>query len=143
MDGVNAENNRDAQAAFLQGGLLHLAGVVAQHMQEGARTQLRPAQAFLAAHHGVGHLHHLGGLLFQGHLGQQGFDLLTDGFIGHVFVLLVGMRRRMPGFRIPSYPNDTLYLLQKQLPCKFSLAFVMWSAGERGTRVVCLYQISL
>ena len=85
VDGVDAENNRDAQAALMQGGLLHLAGVVAQHVQEGARAQLRPAQGFLAAHHGVGHLHHLSGLFLQGHLRQQGFDLLADGFVGHEY----------------------------------------------------------
>ena len=85
VDGVNAKDDRDAQAALLHGGLLHLAGVVAQHMQEGARAQLRPAQGFLAAHDGIGHLHGLGGLFFQGHLRKQGFDLLTDGFVIHAF----------------------------------------------------------
>ena len=81
VDGVNAEQHGDAQTA-MERRLLHLARVVAQNVQERTRTELRPAQRFLASDDGVGNLHHLGGFFFQCHLGKQVFHLLADGFVG-------------------------------------------------------------
>ena len=81
VDGVNAEQHGDAQTA-MERRLLHLARVVAQNVQERACAELCPAQRFLAPDDGVGNLYHLGGFFFQCHLGQQGFHLLVDGFVG-------------------------------------------------------------
>ena len=69
---VDAEQHRDAQAC-VQRGLLHLARVVAQHMQKRARAPPGPGERLLAAHLGIGNLNHLGDLFLQRHLRQQRF----------------------------------------------------------------------
>ena len=80
---VNAENHRNAQPGFLHRGLLNLARVVAQHMQERARAQARPAQRLLAPHDCIGHLNHLRGLLLQRHAGKQFFHARGHRFAVH------------------------------------------------------------
>ena len=80
MNGVDAEEHRDAQPGAHRL-LLHLPRVVAQHVQERACAQPRPAQRLLAPDVRIGHLHHLRDLLLERHLVKDG---LRAGLAIHV-----------------------------------------------------------
>ena len=80
---VDAEDHRNAQPGFLDRSLLNFARFVAQHMQERARAQARPAQRLLAPHDCIGHLNHLRGLLLQRHTGKQFFHARGHRFAVH------------------------------------------------------------
>ena len=138
VDGVDAEDHRDAQAAVLHGGALHLAGVVAQHMQEGARAQSGPAQALLAAHDGVGDLHHLRDLFLQRHLRKQLLHAEPDGFSGqHICTSVCAPEG------VILYPLSYMERAEIAIPEINYACFSSYTAGERRPASYFCMQMSM